>query len=403
MTGAGRYIPDHRLRVLAFTTLFPNPAAPTHGIFVQNRLTRLAELCDVTVVAPIRVATPWRRAIPPQRFVGSLRVFHPTFSVVPGLLKGWDGDLLFHQSLGQIRSLIEGEPFDVIDAHYAYPDGWAAWRLAQRLDIPFVLTVRGSDLNVLARRGARRGRIRTVLSEAAAVIAVSESLKSQVRALTGRADDVRVIRNGVDLSAFPRIERGLARERLDWPREAYGILFVGHLEPVKGPDILVDALAILMAQTDKPVFACVVGAGSMKTRLEAEVVRNGLEGRIRFVGARQQTELPLFFNAADVLCLSSRNEGCPNVVLEAFSCGVPVAATAVGGVPELIDQGVNGVLASRPVAAELASALHDAMTRVWDRSAICSSRVLRDWSDVARDHAQVLRQVQMRQHELTTH
>ncbi|HET7498133.1 MAG TPA: glycosyltransferase, partial [Candidatus Eisenbacteria bacterium] len=229
-TAAGRE--GARLRIVSYTTLFPNPAEPTRGIFVRNRLAGVAAHADLVVIAPVNAGrnprvlrTPLRRKDP-----AGFDVLHPRFAVLPGLLKGWDAALLHAETLPQIRGALDaalgGARPDLVDAHYAYPDGAAAARLARHLGAPFVLTVRGSDLEVLAQSASQRGPIQRTLREARAVVAVSRSLERRAIELGAARDHVHVVPNGVDVGRFRPLDRSASREGLGLPAEGRVLLAV---------------------------------------------------------------------------------------------------------------------------------------------------------------------------------
>jgi glycosyltransferase involved in cell wall biosynthesis len=385
-----------RLRILSYTTLFPNPAEPARGIFVRNRLAGVAAHADLVVVAPVNAGrnpgvlrTPLRRRDP-----AGFAVLHPRYAVLPGLFKGWDGALLHGEVWPQIRGALHdalgGAP-DLVDAHYAYPDGAAAARLARTLGAPFVLTVRGSDLEVLAQSPAQRGPIQRTLREARAVIAVSRSLERRAVELGTPRDRVHVVPNGVDTTRFRVLDRAAAREGLGLPADGRILLAVARLDPIKGLDFLLDAVAALRAGArGAGVSLHVVGEGPERRALEAAIARLGLGATVTLHGAAAPEALPLWYAAADVVCLTSHSEGCPNVVTEALACGRPVVATAVGGVPDLVRGGENGFLLQTrdPVAA--AEQLARALETPWSAEAI-AARACRSWEAVALEQLAIYR------------
>src|SRR5450759_4313101 len=137
-SGDGHTMPECAVRpVLAFTTVFPRAARPTLGLFVRERLLRASKMAPVRVVAPV----PWfQRGGGTEHDASGLTTYHPRFFYVPGLLHGSEGALLFGSVLAFVRRLRRSYPFAIIDAHFAYPDGFAAVLLGRWFKCPVVLT-----------------------------------------------------------------------------------------------------------------------------------------------------------------------------------------------------------------------------------------------------------------------
>ncbi len=384
--------PGRRLRILSFTTLFPNPEEPARGIFVRNRLAAIAEHADLVVAAPVNAGrnprvlrAPFRRRDP-----AGFEVLHPPFAVLPGVLKSWDGTLLHRETAARIRAAIEPGAIDLVDAHYAYPDGAAAARLAEDLGVPFVLSVRGSDLEVIARDPGRRNPIQRTLQEASAVIAVSRSLARRAAELGAPADRIHVVPNGVDPAIFRPLDRGAARATLGIPERESIVLAVARLDKVKGIELLVDAMAALRRRAFLSARAHVVGDGPERRSLDALIART--RAQVRLHGALPPATLPIWYAAADVVALTSTSEGCPNSVLEALACGRPVIATAVGGVPDLVQDGENGFLVRERDPEKLADRLEEALGARWNPDLI-AARSRRSWAAVAGEQLEIYRRV----------
>jgi glycosyltransferase involved in cell wall biosynthesis len=370
---------------LSFTTLFPNPERPDHGLFIKNRLKLVAEKCRLTVVAPINVAQDpplaWR--VPYQELLEGMTVYHPWFAVIPGLFKQWDGRLLYQQSARQMRRSLNLNQYDLIDVHFAYPDGVAGQYLAEELGKPFIISLRGSDLNVLGRFPRRRRLIQSMLARASAVIAVSEALKRKAEAIGVPSSRVHIIPNGVDTSVFYPRNRLAARARLGWPEGIPCILSVGRLSPIKGFELLIETMAALHASLGSALCCFIVGEGELRPALERQIARLGLENVVRLCGRVPQVELAEWYSAADAFCLLSHNEGCPNVVLESLACGTPVVATGVGGVPEILRQRAAGTMVLQRDANEVAEAIHSVLVPARDQETVVKASGLRPWSEVA--------------------
>src|SRR5438034_4489470 len=150
-------VAEHRpIRLLTLTTLFPNGPEPRHGIFVANRLRKLCDTgrVEATVVAAVPSFPGAYRScaeVPAVETVDGFDVRHPRFFNVPGLGMRFQPSSLSRALLDELRDMrVDASSFDVVDAHYFYPDGVAAARVAHALGRPLVISARGSDINVIA-------------------------------------------------------------------------------------------------------------------------------------------------------------------------------------------------------------------------------------------------------------
>ncbi len=303
------------LRLLTFSTLYPNTAQPNHGIFVENRLRHLVAsgAATSTIVAPVpwfpsRDARfgEWARcaAAPAEEMRYGLRVLHPRYAAPPrlGMYTGpWALLRAGRAALAQLFA--EGERFDAIDAHYLYPDGVAATWLAREAGLPVVITARGSDTSQLPHFAAPRRLIRAALREADALIAVSAGLAEGLVGLGAAPGKVTVLRNGVDLASFaPPTDRDALRMELGLSGPI--VLSVGHLIERKAHHHVIGALAELPGAS-----LLIAGEGPERGALAALAERLGVARRVHLLGARPHTELAKLYGAADVLVLASTREG----------------------------------------------------------------------------------------------
>lgn len=339
------------IRLLTFTTLYPNSVNPRHGIFVETRLRQLLDSGDIQarVMAPV----PWfpftqgpfgtwgRLArIPLHETRHGIEVAHPRYPLLPRVGMNLAPLAIALRTLPLLRRQIrEGRDFDLIDAHYFYPDGVAAALLGRWLDKPVVITARGSDINVLPGYVLPRKMILWAAQQADACITVSQSLRDRLVALGTSPDHISVLRNGVDLALFHPRDRHFLRHQLNLA--GHVLLSVGNLVPLKGNHLTIEALERL-----PDTHLVVVGEGPEKPRLRELAERLGLGQRVHFLGDIPQNELPLYYSGADALILASSREGWANVLLEAMACGTPVVATDVGGNREVVAAPEAGVLMS---------------------------------------------------------
>lgn len=353
-----------RIRSLLFSTLYPSSNRPGHGIFVETRLRHLltSGRVDARVVAPV----PWfpstnprfgawstLASTPAKETHNGIEVWHPRYALPPKIGMSIAPLVLALGARSTLQSLQrEGFDFDVIDAHYYYPDGVAAALLARWFKKPLFITARGTDLNLISTFAIPRRWIQWAASVASGSIGVSQSLVDKLISLGGDPSRTHVLRNGVDLDRFHPIDQAKARSELGLPMERRILLSVGHLVSIKGHDIAIKALA------DMPeTYLAVVGDGPERSSLEELAHSMGVTSRLRFAGARPQTELPLWYSSADALVLCSSREGWANVLLESMACGAPVVATNVGGTAEALSAPEAGVLMQDRSPAALVAAV----------------------------------------------
>ena len=361
------------IRLLTFSTLYPNAAQPTHGVFVENRLRQL--LGSGQAMAQVLAPVPWFPSAAPRfgawaAFARAPRaetrhgipIAHPRFPVIPKLgmtLAPW---LLYRAVLPHARRVAAEAGAQAIDAHYMYPDGVAAVWLGHALGLPVVITARGTDVNLIPRYALPRRLIQGAIAGAAALVAVSAALGEALTALGAPPGRVTVLRNGVDLTLFrPPADRDAARAALGLTGPT--LLSVGHLIARKGHDLAIAALAGLPGWS-----LLILGEGPERARLEALAAAPALAGRVRLLGARAHADLPAIYGAADALVLASAREGWANVLLEAMACGTPVVASDIWGNPEVVRAPQAGRIVARTPAA-IADGVRDLAAARPDRAA----------------------------------
>ncbi|MGH8182104.1 MAG: glycosyltransferase family 4 protein [Rhodanobacteraceae bacterium] len=365
---------DRVIHLLVFTSLYPNSVQTRHGIFVEERLRHLVASGRVTatVVAPV----PWfpfrhRRfekwaafaRVPAAEERHGIRVLHPRYPVIPKLGMNLAPSLMYRALLPMLRKLtVNADAFDLIDAHYFYPDGVAAARLGAALNKPVVITARGSDVNVISQYRSPARQIRWAAKQATAVVTVSEALKKRVTALGVAPDKVAVLRNGIDLQCFKPLDRPAIRGELGLTGPVW--LAAGHLVELKGVHLTLAALAGTTGVT-----LLVAGEGPEEGRLRRLADRLGVGSRVRFLGAVPHEGLCRYYNAADAMVLASSREGMPNVVLESLACGTPVVAAPFESAAELITAPEAGEVAESRTPEAIAAAWRTLQGRRPERTA----------------------------------
>jgi glycosyltransferase involved in cell wall biosynthesis len=372
------------VRILTFTTLYPNAARPQHGIFVETRLRKLVESgrVEARIVAP----SPWfpfasehfgayaaMARVPRTETRYGLQIAHPRYPLIPKIGMASAPLALFAACLPRLRRQIAaGGDFDLIDAHYFYPDGVAAVLLGRALGRPVVVTARGSDLNLIAEHRVPRRWIRWAAARAAGLVAVSRGLGDRLCSLGVAPERVRVLRNGVDLAQFHPGERAAARRRQGFTRPT--LIAIGNLVALKRHRLMVEALALL-PEAD----LVIVGDGPERRAIEATAAARGVAGRVRLLGRLPQAELPEIYAAADLLLLVSTHEGWPNVLLESMACGTPVVVSELAGIGDIVAAPAAGRIVCEPTPARLAAAIRGLLAAPPDRAATRSYAEGFDW------------------------
>ena len=353
------------IRMLTLSTLFPNSAQQSRGIFVEQRLRHLLRTgeVDARVVAPV----PWfpsrserfgRYAqlarVPRRETRYGLEVWHPRYVLAPKITM-----VLAPLSLAiGVRSTVarikrEGFDFDIIDAHYYYPDGVAGALLARWTGRPLVITARGTDINLIPRYYWPRRMILWASRMAAQSISVCDALREEMVSIGMARGTIRTLRNGVDLEIFAPVDQDVARRKLEWPAGPT-LLSVGALIERKGHDVLLRALARLPGYR-----AVIVGKGNLENKLRTLATRLGVADRVILAGEVSQQELKYYYSAADASVLASSREGWANVLLESMACGTPVIASKVWGSPEVIRAREGGLLMEERTPEILAQCICD--------------------------------------------
>ncbi len=388
---------------MAISYLFPNKEYPNYGIFVLNRLSALRKYCEIKVINPIPWFPfhsrfrryKWYNKIPLKETIRNIEVFHPRFPILPRIFKMLDCITYSLVVIPMALHLRKLYPFDLIDLHWTYPDLPSGYILSKCSNRKFITTVRGKEALYLDEFGIRKRITINMLKKSSFIISLSEELRD-ICVKSGCPETRTVtIRNGVDTKKFFVTEKRVSRKTLQIPLEEYVILSIGSLVYGKGFDRIIRAIPILLKKRSN-VKLYIIGsegaAGFYKKKLQVIVSQLGLEKYIRFVGEVSNRELLYWYNSADIFCLASRSEGCPNVLLEALSCGCPSLATDVGSVREIMTKEFMGEVVSNRDDA-IIDGLASMLNRKFDRQLIADYMKKYDWDWCARQVYEIYRSI----------
>ncbi|MDB4470832.1 glycosyltransferase family 4 protein [Deltaproteobacteria bacterium] len=382
------------MKILVFTNLYPNIHNPNLGVFIRNRTVALSQFPDVEikVVAPvpwfppIRISEKWYQfsQIPEKEVIDGIEVYHPRYLVTPKIGMSFYGYWMLLGVRQLIRRIHKEFPFDLIDAHFLYPDSYAACLLGEQFACPVVVTARGSDVTCYTQIDSIESHIKKTFQNAEHLIAVSNSLRDIMVVHGAVAEKVSVVSNGIDPERFYLLEKERAREKLGFQEGVTNILSVCSLVKLKGVHLLIEALSQLKNLTAQSFKLFVVGSGPEESRLKSLIDQFELQNQVQLVGKVPNVDLIDWYNAADLFFLGSSREGWPNVVCESLACGTPVVATAVNGIPEILNSEELGIMVKR-TPEDFARGILQAYNRAWDRQYIAGKGQQRTWENVANE------------------
>ena len=367
-------------KLLVFSSLFPSQVRPNAGVFIRERMFRVGKYIPIIVVSPVpwfpfqEIIRYWCPQFRPQPSCyeeqEGVQVYYPRFFSIPGLLKSCDG---FFMAVGALPTLLKlKKKFTIIDAHFAYPDGYAATLLGKWLNKPVTITLRGTEVP-LAKIPRRKEKLLTALVYATQVFSVSDSLEQFVVSLGANGDKIQVIGNGIDVIKFQPIAKSTARAALSISESTKVLVSVGALVDRKGFHRVIDLLPELVSHYPNLIYLIVGGdspEGNIRIKLERQVEVLNLKKHVRFLGAYSSDQLKVPLSAANLFVLATANEGWANVFLEAMACGLPVITTDVGGNKEVIVNSELGTVVPFADSQRLLSAISNGLDKSWNISLI---------------------------------
>jgi len=354
------------MKILVLSNMYPKFMG---GTFIHTQIKHLMNLgCGVEVIAPaaycpgiIATGKRWNgyTRIPKHATLDSVNIYHPRYFRLPGK---WFHPLSCYTQYAGLENvadlLVKRFKPDVIHAHSATAPGFIGLLLKNKYGLPLICSLRGSDINTYPHYGKFSMYLtRKVIAEADRLISVSTALKDAANLIEQPKKEIEVIYNGCDsdMFAFKKGDRDRVRDSLGIHRKDKVVIFVGSISRSKGIFELIKAYEKVCAGTPG-LHLFLVGNGPEEYFPGFENMHTA-RGRIHQLGHLPQPDIARYLNAADIFVLPSHSEGVPNVILEAMACSLPVIATKVGGIPEIVKNGITGYLIEKGDPDALASAI----------------------------------------------
>ena len=318
--------------------------------------------CDVQVIAPVPftpfpvkyLSNKWNAysKIPAFETVDNVKVYHPRYISLPrSLLISYSGYLMYFSLREIVRKIYGLFPFDLIHVHNAFPDGYAGLRLSHDFGKPFVVTVRGTDIDITSKRNGRCCRLlKSVMSGADKVIAPTDRISNAVHNCYGVASNT--ICNGIDLSEICSDGKDIVNRH----SVSTILMSASQLLPTKGIDLNIQAIAKLKAKNINLTYL-IIGDGPARKRLESLVQELNLRGTVKFMGALSHSEVMKFMLTCDIFTMPSWRETFGLVYLEAMAHGKPVVGCIGQGMDKIITEANAGLLAEPKDIQSLVNAL----------------------------------------------
>lgn len=377
------------LKIAVITRYFPSSAEPAQGRFAYQTLRVLARSQNVRVFYPNAAYPPFLK--PRSRTYDKLdqgfrtpevHVDYYDYPALPLVSRPFNGWMAARTLLPHVRAFAP----DVLVSYFLYPEGHAALRIGRALSVPVVAVSIGSDLNRIGD-SISAFHTRAVLRGADFLVTVSDDLRKKALALGAAPERSRTIANGCDPCVFRVRDRTEARRKIAMDGAAEAVVYIGRMDVKKGLRELVEA-AVSLHSARPRLHVYLLGDGPDKEVIDRSIQAHHAAAYIHALPGCAFDQVAFWITASNLVALPSYMEGSPNLVREALSCGRPVVATHVGGIPEMVTEAGGKLVPPREPAA-LARALAEVLDGTWDAEAI-SARWSRSWDTVAAELQEIV-------------
>ncbi len=378
------------MKILVLTEMFPTRVHQYSGIFILELLKRLNKLGRITVINPkawfpsklSKKFMPWQ-VIPFYEEIEHIPVYHPRQLILPKANRMFfTAFTFFFSTLFLLRKQLRYFDFDVVCGVATCPAGFASVLISKLYKRPVVVNVRGSDINQYPNYFFLRKMVLFSLRYADFIITTSNALKEKAIGLGMDKLKIKTIVNGVDSNKFRPQNKAILRSRYGISNDTKVIVYVGNLLEIKGITHLIQAFKRLINKII-PLELLIIGDGYLSVTLKDLVKRLRIDSHVRFLGQIDHDAIPDYIGMSDILVLPSLSEGMPNVIKESLACGIPVVATEVGGVPELITSDHLGILVPPANIDVLSDAIEIAIGRTWSQEQLIRHSKQFTWEKTA--------------------
>lgn len=345
--------------LIVISAMFPKKYSPHSGTFVYEQVKALRRLIKgrITVIVPVPWSPrllwfrkKWKEYGKTERedVVDNIKIYYKRHIVVPCyIFFPFQGLSMYLSVKSLVKKLIKSNKrMTIMHTHTILPSGLAGVLLAKKFKIPHICTIHGSDINIYPFYSKLSFLLtKYTLKKCDYIVAVSNKIKEKILSIEEGVKSISVIHNGADSRHFFPMPKETAKQRLGINENRKIILFIGNLHPVKGVNYLIEAFNLLVRDyKENNVILFLIGDGNEREKLTSLARSLRIEEKVFFWGRKPHSEIPLWLNIADIFVLPSISEGFPTIIPETLMCGVPVVASDVGGISEIIINGETGIL-----------------------------------------------------------
>ncbi len=378
------------MNVLYISNLFPDKKEFNRGLFNARLARHLVQYCNIRVLSPRPGFSFWKTFIPCNEEAAT----YPRYQVVPYVpLWGsrWNHILMATALKKKFKSIYSEFKFDIALGSWIFPDCCAVARLSRELKIPFMATALGTDVHQYIKNPTRRNIIINELTNCSAIITVSNSLARIMQTAGFPESKIHTIYYGVEQNIFKPGDKYEARKKLNLPQSEPIIIFVGNFLPIKDPLLTIESFNALVKKYKlSNALMILIGSGPLNKKLKQMTLNLGIENNVIFAGTKTPQDIATYMQAADALCLTSINEGVPNVVLEALSTGLPVVTTRVGGIPEIITDDDLGKMVAERSEELIADLIYQVINKPPDKNRLINHSKRYDWNKTAQEYVNLM-------------
>jgi len=356
--------------LIIITNLYPLPWEPNRATFNKQQFALLDDEFNKSLLVPVAFSEWFKQR---KSFEQSDNLRFVPYFYTPKIGRRFYSVFMFISIMLHSGLWIKRKQPDIMLASWAFPDAVATKWLSQIYKAKFFFKVHGSDINEFAKIKSRASQIKSAAEKASGIISVSQALKQEMLNLGIVPEKINVIYNGVNHDKFSSLPP--LNEKL--PSNNY-ILYVGNLKKDKGIFELLYGFAQIH-ESFPSYNLTYAGPGSLKDELLLQATQLGIVNKVKLLGPVNHNELPSLIQQANLLALPSYNEGVPNVILEAMACGIPVVATSVGGIPEVVDEDICGVIIEPRSNEAVAQGLTKVLNKTWSSNKIKQHSLRFSW------------------------